>query len=41
MPWMWCSAAFSGGCFDLGVLRAGQLDYACGMGMCTGTLTIV
>lgn len=26
---------------DLGVLQPGRLDYACGMGMYTGTLTIV
>jgi uncharacterized protein len=26
---------------ELGTLRPGQLDYACGMGMCTGMITIV
>lgn len=26
---------------DLGVLRPGQLDYSCGMGMYTGTITII
>ena len=26
---------------DLGVLRPGQIDYACGMGMYTGTITVI
>lgn len=26
---------------DLGTLKPGRLDYTCGMGMYTGTLTIV